>query len=130
LNLQAPVITFETDLRTSNLKQILKNLDETTRKEKWRKARSKKKRSREDQRVQVDELVIAGAQVRVSLTSMQGNAATVPIPDIRMRDLGTEPEGITVAELTRKVFEEILERASAAASERGSEVRAGSSQPE
>jgi hypothetical protein len=54
----------------------------------------------------VDDFVITGAKVSVSLKG-SGQETVVPLPDIHLSDLGTGPEGITSAELTKTVIHAI-----------------------
>jgi len=53
----------------------------------------------------VDDLLITGARVHL------GTGATLPLPDIELRDLGKGPEGITATELTKQVLSEVVRRA-------------------
>jgi hypothetical protein len=39
---------------------------------------------------------------------LAGKTATVPIPDIHLTNLGQGPEGITPAELTKRVLTEVI----------------------
>jgi hypothetical protein len=57
-----------------------------------------------DKKFQVDDIVITGGKVHVSLTVLGCKSATVSLPEIRLRGLGTDPEGITAAELTAKIL--------------------------
>jgi hypothetical protein len=66
-------------------------------------------------KLQVDEFVITGAKVIVSLKGTGGFAAPIVIPDIHLANLGQGPEGITAAELTKKVISEISEDVAKAA---------------
>jgi hypothetical protein len=110
INVQSPEITFETDLRNSNLKKILANLEETTGGSGKEKAPSTPQTEKKaNKKLQVDEFVISGAKVKVSITGLLGQTATVQIPEIRLKELGTGPEGITVAELTKRVLQAVLE---------------------
>jgi uncharacterized protein involved in outer membrane biogenesis len=116
INIQAPEITFETDLKSSNLKKILANLEETSGggsgKAKTSTPETEKKANK---KLEVDEFVISGAKVNVNISSMVGKAATVTIPEIRLTDLGTGPEGITVAELSKRILNVLLENSGKAA---------------
>lgn len=110
INVQAPEITFETDLKSSNLKKILANLEEATGssgKEKTPTTPQTEKQA--NKKLQVDEFVISGAKVQVSITGLVGQTATVQIPEIRLAELGTGPEGITAAELTKRVLKAVLD---------------------
>ena len=64
----------------------------------------------------MDGFLISGGKVRVSVTTpLGGKEATVPLPEIHFTDLGQGPEGITAAELSRKVLRAVLENATKAA---------------
>jgi hypothetical protein len=58
-------------------------------------------------KLQVDDFLITGAKVNVSLKGTGGFAAPITIPDIHLTSLGQGPDGITAAELTRKVLAEV-----------------------
>jgi hypothetical protein len=60
-------------------------------------------------KLQVDELVVAGAKIHLSTSVLGGAAATVPLPDFQLTALGTGPEGITAAELTKRLLKEIVD---------------------
>jgi len=116
INVQAPEITLETDLRGSNLKKILANLEETTGGSGNEKTpTTPQTEEKANKKLQVDEFVISGAKVKVSITGLLGQTATVQIPEIRLAELGTGPEGITVAELTKRVLKAVLDSAIQAA---------------
>jgi uncharacterized protein involved in outer membrane biogenesis len=51
-------------------------------------------------KLEVDNVLIAGAKVHF-------NGATLPLPDICLKDLGTGPDGITPAALVRDLLDEI-----------------------
>jgi uncharacterized protein involved in outer membrane biogenesis len=110
INVQAPEITFESDLKRSNLKKILANIEETTGgsgKDKTPASTQAEKKA--NKKLQVDEFVISGAKVQVSIAGLVGQTATVQIPEIRLSGLGTGPEGITVAELSKRVLKAVLD---------------------
>jgi uncharacterized protein involved in outer membrane biogenesis len=114
INVQAPEVTFETDLKGNNLSKLLANLQETTGGGAKEPAPAKEDKTA-SKKLQVNEFVIAGGKVNVSVTALGGTSATVPLPEIRLADLGTGPEGITVAELSQRVLRIVLEKAAEAA---------------
>jgi uncharacterized protein YacL len=120
INVQAPEITFETDLRHNNLSKILSNLQEATGGAGKEPAKpqepSQSKEAKPAKKLQVDEFVITGGRIHVSATGLIQGTAMIPLPDIRLHDLGTGPDGITPAELTRIVLEAIETKAAQAAS--------------
>ena len=120
IKLEAPEITLETDLRHNNLSKLLKNVKEAAAGGEKEPAKPQKpaqpSEGKPAKKLQVDEFIITGGKVNVSLTAMDGTAVTVPLPDIHLKDLGTGPEGITAAELTQRVLEAIQQNAIQAAS--------------
>jgi len=106
INVQAPEITFEGDLKGNNISQILKNVEAATSgggdtpgtKPEPAPASGPSKK------LQVDDFVIAGGKIKLSTGLLAGRTVTVPLPDIHLTGLGTGPEGITAGDLTRKVL--------------------------
>jgi uncharacterized protein involved in outer membrane biogenesis len=109
VNVQAPEVTFETDLKGNNLSKILSNLQAATG---GGGSPSEKTESRAGKKLQVDDFLITGGKVHVSVSILgQGKSATVALPEIHLSGLGQGPEGITAAELTKLVIEAIEKEA-------------------
>jgi hypothetical protein len=130
ISLESPEVTFETDFKGNNLKKIQANLNEASSGGKAELAKptqpapgaqapeakeEKKEEKAANRKLEVDDLVITGGKVHVSITSMQGQTATVSLPEIHLTDLGKGPEGITAAELAKVVIQAIEEGAAKAA---------------
>jgi uncharacterized protein involved in outer membrane biogenesis len=120
INVQAPEITFETDLKGNNLSKILANVQEATGGGAKEPAKSPEpaqpKEAKPAKRLEVDDFVISGGKVHVSVTALGGQSATIPLPVIHLQNLGQGPEGITPGELAKQVMEAIEEGATQAAS--------------
>jgi len=114
INVQAPEVTFETDLRHNNLGKILSNLDETAAGGGKTPAQSKEPGM--SKKLEVDDFVISGGKIRVVVSTFAGKTATASLPEIHLKDLGKGPEGITPAELARQVLQ-ALEKGAAKAAE-------------
>jgi uncharacterized protein involved in outer membrane biogenesis len=104
IDVQGPEITYETNLKQSNIGKILANLDEVTGGGTKQPA---PKEASPSKKLQVDDFRITGGKVSVSVTTLGGQAVSVPLPDIHLTGLGTGPDGITAADLTRKVLSEV-----------------------
>lgn len=104
-----PEITFEGTLGTANnLSKILENVDASTGGGGTNTAATPPPaNSGASQKLQVDDFLISGAKVNASLTMLGGKSYTVTIPDIHFSALGTGPDGITAAELTKRVLNEV-----------------------
>ncbi len=116
INVQNPEITFETDLRGNNLSKIISNLQETTGGKDNAPAKSGTPEAKASKKLQVDDFLISGGKIHVSITALGGKSATVALPEIHLTDLGKDPNGITAAELTKKVLQAIETEAVKAAS--------------
>jgi hypothetical protein len=117
INLQAPEITYETDLKRNNLSQLLQNVQEAAGgAENKPQQPSEPKQAKPAKKLQVDDFLITGGKVHVNVTALSGGAATVALPNIHLKDLGKGPDGITAAELTKLVLDAIEKRATQAAS--------------
>jgi hypothetical protein len=88
IRIESPNIYYEIGLGGDNLRTIMNNVSAS-------------------KRFQVDDIVITGAKVSVSVKGTGGLAAPITLPDIHLTNLGQGPEGITASELTKKVLSEI-----------------------
>ena len=119
INVQGPEITFETDLRSNNLKRILANVQETTgggaQEPAKPQAPAQPKEAKPAKKLEVDDFVISGGKVHVNVTALQGQSATITLPDIHLQALGTGSDGITPDELAKRVLEALEKVATQAA---------------
>jgi uncharacterized protein involved in outer membrane biogenesis len=120
IKVQGPEITYETDLKHNNLSKILSNVQEATGGGGQEPAKPTEpappKEAKPAKTLEVDDFVISGGRIHVSVTTLGGQAATIPLPDIHLQGLGTGPEGITPAELTKRVLEAIKDSVQKASS--------------
>jgi len=116
IQVQAPQITLEGNLSGNNLSTILANIQSTTGggKTQATNAPVKSEPTQPSRKLEVDDFVITDAKVSVSLKG-SGQETTVSLPNIHLSDLGTGPEGISSAELTREVIHAIEQEALRAA---------------
>jgi len=117
IRLESPVITFEGGLKGNNLNDIVKNVREQLPKT------SEKPDDKEaealSRKLQVDEFLVTGGKVKVSIPDLGGETKTLNMPDIRLTDLGSGPEGITAGELTDRLLREIYRATLRAVAESG-----------
>jgi uncharacterized protein involved in outer membrane biogenesis len=120
VNVQAPEITFETNLKDNNLSKILANVEAAAGMTGDKPATKPNepapaKEAKPSKKLQVDDFLITGGKIHVSITTLGGQSMTVPLPEIHLTALGQGPDGITGAELTKRVLQAI-EKAAAQAS--------------
>src|SRR6266404_1557922 len=85
IHVQSPQITFETDLRHNNLSKIISNLEEATGgsdKQAAKPAEPTSAETKPAKKIEVDDFVLKGGKVHVSVSAMGGKSATVPLPEI------------------------------------------------
>lgn len=110
VKVDAAEVTFEGGLGGNNLSKILDNVNAATGGGQSAEPTASKD-EKPAKKLQVDEFLITGAKVNVSLTGMGGKSVTVPLPDIQLTNLGQGEDGITSAELTKIVLKEVVDAA-------------------
>jgi len=127
LHVESPEITFEGGLSGNNLSTILNNVTEASKNPAQTSTASTNApaQAKPSKKLEVDDLLITGARVHVSLTDLGGKETTLPLPPIHLVNLGQNPEGITAAELSRSVLDAIVTATLKAVSKAGIEKNAG-----
>jgi len=115
----APEITFEGGLSANNLSQLQANLQKTTGGGTSATDTNAAPASKGNRKLQVDEFTITGVKLHINITDLAGQSTIVAIPDIHLPPLGTGPEGITAAELTKRVLAAVEQEAMRVAKDKG-----------
>jgi uncharacterized protein involved in outer membrane biogenesis len=114
IKLLGPQVTFETDLRKNNLSKLLDNVQAATGG--GQEANTNQPSAKPSKKLQVDDFLLQGGKVLVSVSTMGGASGSVALPEVHLTNLGTGPDGITPAELTKEVLAAIQKSAAQAAS--------------
>ncbi|MEI6074601.1 MAG: hypothetical protein WCS94_03450 [Verrucomicrobiota bacterium] len=111
IEVRSPEITFEGNpFGANNLKKIMDNVNALVAGAKTdTNAPAKTEGAKPAKKLEVDDFLISGAKVHVSLTGMGGKEMTLPLPDIHLTDLGKNDAGITPAELIKEVLSQVTE---------------------
>ena len=109
VRVEAPEITFEGNpFGKNNLGQIMDNINAIAKSGGPAATNAPPQAGKKPaKKIEVDDFLITGAKVHVSLTGMSGKEMTLPLPDIHLTDLGKGSDGITATDLTRRVFDAI-----------------------
>lgn len=104
-----PEIHLEMGLQGTNLKQIAKNAETFAMGEARPRANAAAQAApgapaEKALKLQINELLIRGARVSAGTSLVQGAKAEATLPEIRLSDIGSGPEGISPAALTAKVL--------------------------
>ncbi|MGA2280937.1 MAG: AsmA family protein [Verrucomicrobiota bacterium] len=102
VRVEAPEITFEGNpFSGNNLSAIMKNVNAATKNGGPAPTNTTAKAANKPaKKLEVDDFLIAGAKVNF-------NGVTLPLPDIHLTNLGKDKDGITAADLTRRVLDAI-----------------------
>ena len=115
IDVAAPEITFEGGVTKDNLKQILDNVNDSTSGSQGTNVNvsgaTPKEQQKANKKLEVDDFQITDAKLDASINGMQGKTMTLTLPTIHLTNLGTGPDGITVAELTKQVIAAIKDAA-------------------
>jgi uncharacterized protein involved in outer membrane biogenesis len=109
IHVESPEITFEGGLDGSNLGKIMDNVETVSRNggPAPTTAATPGSKPKPAKKIEVDDFLITGAKVHVSLTGFGGKEMTLPLPDIHLTNLGTGSDGLTATDLTRAVLQAI-----------------------
>jgi uncharacterized protein involved in outer membrane biogenesis len=107
IRVESPEITFEGNpLGANNLKKIQDNVNAAAANFQSPLSTNQPPKTaapaKPGAKFEVDDFLITGAKVHI------GNGATLQLPDIHLTDLGKGPEGITAADLTKRVLSEVI----------------------
>jgi uncharacterized protein involved in outer membrane biogenesis len=109
IRLESPEITFEGGLLGgNNLSQILDNVDSSSSSS-GTLSTNAATQPKSEKKFEVDDLDITGGKVQVMLTGVGQSTGpmTLSLPEIHLTDLGKDDQGITAADLTRRVLNAI-----------------------
>jgi len=112
ISIDAPEITFEQNgLIKNNLNELRKKVSSSSPPSAGKTEPAKGEKSA-GKKLQVDEFIISNGKVHVlaNIPGVGEKAMTVPLPLISQKNLGTGPDGITAAELSKIVLDLLLEK--------------------
>ena len=121
VKIENPEITFEGGLSGNNISKILDNIDSTSGNGSSAAANSTTN-SQPSKKFEIDDLVITGGEIHVSVNGLGGREMTLPLPDIELTDLGKGKDGITAAEVIRAVMSRVSAETLKAVANAGKDV--------
>jgi hypothetical protein len=103
IRIEAPEINIEGSPSKNNLTKILENVQATTG---GTSTETQPTEPGATTKLQVDEFVLTGAKVNYTLPGV-GTTIPLVLPDIKLTNLGTGPDGITAGDLTKRILSEL-----------------------
>ena len=110
IRIEAPEITVELGPGGSNLQKIQANL--SSGKSSTGGATEKPAADgKAGKKLQVDEVVVTGGKITLAASMLGGKLSEVPLPEVRLTNLGTGREGITPADLGTHILSAVMDGA-------------------
>jgi uncharacterized protein involved in outer membrane biogenesis len=103
IHIDGPQITYERGLKASNLSTIQKGLAAEAKEEVEEEAAPEEKKA-PAKKVVIEEFIFEDGKINVSLTVAGGKKMTIPLPAIRLEDIGKESDGASVPEVISEVM--------------------------
>ncbi len=113
INIDNPEITLEGSLKQNNLTKILDNVNAYVAKNSSPSSGSKsgsEAGKEASKALQIDSVSITGAKVNLAIPLLKGKSVNVPLQDIHLSNLGQGPEGVTAAEVSSQVMDQLLDQ--------------------
>lgn len=125
--IDGPVITLEASMKGTNLGALQKGIAERTAGEEAPAMEGPEEEApaKPGKKVVIDTLVVQNGKIRLSSGLMMGNAVTIPLPPVRINDIGKEKGGTSIAEATTLVLKQVLQAAGQAVTSSGKLVGKG-----
>lgn len=106
IHILEPVITYERGLTDSNISALLAKLQAKEEKEKEPATEKTEEPTPTGQKkkVVIKEFILDGAKVNVSLTALGGKSLSIPLPPIKLQNIGDDEGGASVSEVVQKIL--------------------------
>jgi len=104
--IEAPEITYEKSLKSSNLSALQKNLTpaETDKPTEEEVAEEPKEKKAPAKKVVIEDFQLNDAKVNVTITALGGKKMSLPLPSIQMQDIGKDKGGTDIQDVISKIF--------------------------
>jgi uncharacterized protein involved in outer membrane biogenesis len=102
----SPKVTFEGDISGSNIGRIRKNVEafSSSAAPSAESKPSAQEGDKKGKKVEIGRFVFKDGSVQLAAAMLKGQSATVPLPDIELRDIGKDSGGATLATVVEELF--------------------------
>jgi hypothetical protein len=112
--IDAPQITYEKSLKSSNLATLQKNVEAFVGPSAEQPAteevpEAEVTEAKPAKKVQIDKLLVRNGSVKLSFTALKGNQMTIPLPAIEKEGIGADKEGASFADAAKEVWGSIMD---------------------
>lgn len=99
VEIKSPSITYEINGTENNIKTILDNVKAASEENS-----SKDKPQKKTKKIQINNFTITDGSINLSITQLEGNTLPIPMPNIKLTDLGKETDGKGAPEIFEEIF--------------------------
>lgn len=116
--IEAPEITYEKSLRSSNLATLQKNLAPKEAGDEPEKEAEKtpEKKSSPAKKLIIEDFQLNNAKVNVTITELGGKKLSLPLPNIQLKDIGKDTGGADIQQVVSEVLASVSDSVVKAAS--------------
>ena len=107
IRIDAPEITYERGLKSSNLGTLLDNLEGEKKPGKEEPA-EKPEKKKAAKKVIIEDFQLNNAQVNATFTALGGKKLPVPLPNIHLQDIGKDSGGTSPVEVISEVLNKVV----------------------
>jgi len=131
--IDGPEITYEMGLKGNNLRKLREQMEKKTEKPEAEKPREgapapEKAGEKSGKRVEIAELVISGGRVNFSATALGGSRVPIPLPTIRLTDIGKDQGGASPAQVVEEVLTAVVQAATGVVKDAGKIIGKGAAE--
>lgn len=107
--IDGPEITYEGTLSGSNLSKIQENVEAYAASGSGGNVpdATSERAGTQEKKVQINHFILKNVQIKLSATVLQGQALTIPLPNLHLRDIGKASGGATLQQVSSQIFEAI-----------------------
>lgn len=109
IRVEAPEIVLEVGPGGSNLQKIQANLPSGGKSASTGDKPAEEKKP--GKKLQVDEVVVTGGKLILEASALGGRLSEAPLPEVRLTNLGSGPEGITASDLGARILSAVMDGA-------------------
>jgi len=121
--IEGPKITYEMGLTGSNIGALKRNIDDFAAKFAGEGGEEEEEPSEGGKKIRIDDFRLRNAKIALSAKLFQGKAATLPLPEVHVQDIGKDSGGKSPAEIMSEVFDVVASSITQVVTEAGAVLK-------
>ena len=113
IEIVAPEITYEKISVSNNFQVLLKNIQNSAKIKGKTQTQSSSDGGLQDKKIVINNVVLKEGKVNLVMAALGGKEITAPLPDIHLKDIGKNKNGVTPAQAFEQIFSSLYNSISA-----------------